>query len=655
MNTSFEKQQLVSCYCSPLDGCPHSSSVCVSSTGCFHSLHLDSSLTFVNRESYGCFANHTNQVDLHCRNSKVGTQLLYCCSANDGDLCNKNSSLLELLGSTHVNSSGITWRLILTAVLIPLSALFCGLLGIMLLWKCFLKKRIMKYERYSDELGYKHATFTKDISNYLVQFSEQHFPDPKSSSCITPSNKEKKLTFKSVTNPKPSCEFTSCTSGSGSGIPFLVQRTIARHIRLVVCIGKGRFGEVWKATCQGETVAVKIFSSRDEASWARETEVYNTGLLRHPNLLAYYASDMISRGGCTQLWLITAYHANGSLHDFLANKSLRLQEGLRLAGSIAAGLAFLHTEIKGLHAKPAIAHRDLKSKNVLVMHDMTACIADLGLALVNLQSLPAGQISNSSSILSGGVMSSSVTQSDRLCSGFSGPSSLGPPPVGPRVGTKRYMAPELLMAVDISTSTNCVDHTLCMSSENVDNQNQCNYLPFEVYQAADIYAMALVFWELGRCTKGAVGESIEGYQIPFYDLVPSDPTFAQMRDIVCGNTLTTNDTLKQSDESSEKGHTEKENKLTKISPDYDERQCRPRVYQRWMDDAYLCRYAQVIQECWHDDWSARLSALRVRKRLEQIEAAVRQLFVKKKVEDHHIHSNLNDLSSLVANNEKALL
>lgn len=35
----------------------------------------------------------------------------------------------------------------------------------------------------------------------------------------------------------------------------------------------------------GENVAVKIFSSRDEQSWFRETEIYNTVLLRHDNIL----------------------------------------------------------------------------------------------------------------------------------------------------------------------------------------------------------------------------------------------------------------------------------------------------------------------------------------------------------------------------------
>uniref|UniRef100_A0A914REN4 GS domain-containing protein n=1 Tax=Parascaris equorum TaxID=6256 RepID=A0A914REN4_PAREQ len=36
----------------------------------------------------------------------------------------------------------------------------------------------------------------------------------------------------------------SGTTGSGSGLPLLVQRTIARQIELHTEIGKGRFGEV---------------------------------------------------------------------------------------------------------------------------------------------------------------------------------------------------------------------------------------------------------------------------------------------------------------------------------------------------------------------------------------------------------------------------
>jgi len=36
------------------------------------------------------------------------------------------------------------------------------------------------------------------------------------------------------------------TSGSGSGLPLLVQRSIARQVQLIEEVGKGRYGEVWK-------------------------------------------------------------------------------------------------------------------------------------------------------------------------------------------------------------------------------------------------------------------------------------------------------------------------------------------------------------------------------------------------------------------------
>lgn len=82
------------------------------------------------------------------------------------------------------------------------------------------------------------------------------------------------------------------TSGSGSaGLPLLVQRSIARQIQLVEVIGKGRFGEVWRGRWRGENVAVKIFSSREECSWFREAEIYQTVMLRHENILGFIAAD----------------------------------------------------------------------------------------------------------------------------------------------------------------------------------------------------------------------------------------------------------------------------------------------------------------------------------------------------------------------------
>lgn len=54
---------------------------------------------------------------------------------------------------------------------------------------------------------------------------------------------------------------------------------------------------------------------------------------------------------------------------------------IHMALSIATGLTHLHLEISGTQGKPAIAHRDLKSRNILVKKDLTCVIADLGLCV----------------------------------------------------------------------------------------------------------------------------------------------------------------------------------------------------------------------------------------------------------------------------------
>ena len=78
---------------------------------------------------------------------------------------------------------------------------------------------------------------------------------------------------------------------SGFGLASLSRRTIARQIQLRQSLAKGRFGEVWLGDWRGEQVAVKIFNSRDERSWWRETEIYTTNTLRHSNILRWIASD----------------------------------------------------------------------------------------------------------------------------------------------------------------------------------------------------------------------------------------------------------------------------------------------------------------------------------------------------------------------------
>ncbi|XP_047201989.1 activin receptor type-1 isoform X1 [Girardinichthys multiradiatus] len=484
-------------------------------TQCFSSVKVSSGGVVFER---GCLKGQ-EKIRLQCFTAPSFHQAIHCCSQ---DLCNANTTrafLMSLLPSAP-EGEPVRYRVETLALFVLAPVVFLVLLSAVSVLACrrLHHGRLQRLQEFDTEQG--DGLITSNVGDSTLADLLDH----------------------------------SCTSGSGSGLPFLVQRTVARQISLVECVGKGRYGEVWRGQWQGENVAVKIFSSRDEKSWFRETEIYNTVLLRHDNILGgfnlnhqikmtggkiqtvkvfglgfsfptgFMASDMTSRNSSTQLWLITQYHENGSLYDYLQRVAVETSEGLAMAASIANGLVHLHTEIFGTEGKPAIAHRDLKSKNILVTKELRCCIADLGLAVTH-------------------------TQADNLLD------------VGnnPKVGTKRYMAPEVL---EETIQTDC----------------------FDAYKRVDIWAFGLVLWEIARRTYS--NGIVEEYKPPFYDQVPSDPSFEDMRKVVCVE------------------------------------QQRPFIPNRWFSDPTLSALVKLMKECWYQNPSARLTALRIKKTLDKIHSSL---------------------------------
>ncbi|KAL8163675.1 UNVERIFIED_CONTAM: hypothetical protein K2H54_033059 [Gekko kuhli] len=431
-----------------------------SGKACFASKHMEEG-TMITRK--GCI----DPSSLNCRGDITENFGTKCCSS---ELCNMNLDL-QLTENGQPEETQSHQKLLLL-ILVPLfGALILALLVGLFVWKVVQSRRRQMLLK-SDEW--------RDMEDSILKAS------------VTGDS-----TLEGWMND-------DCTTGSGSGLPFLVQRTVARQITLVECVGKGRYGEVWRGSWHGENVAVKIFSSRDEQSWFRETEIYNTVLLRHDNILGFIASDMTSRNSSTQLWLITHYHEHGSLYDYLQCVTLDVETCQRLASSIVCGLVHLHVEIFGTQGKPAIAHRDLKSRNILVKKNRQCCIADLGsrytllVALVDTQILEAyvifwtkqveGEHCNAKQALLHMRMAS--IQGCPHCSfGDSGSEHEGSGlavmhsqsndylDIGnnPRVGTKRYMAPEVL---DEQIRMDC----------------------FESFKQTDIWAYGLVLWEIARRT-----------------------------------------------------------------------------------------------------------------------------------------------------------
>lgn len=68
-------------------------------------------------------------------------------------------------------------------------------------------------------------------------------------------------------------------------------------------------------------------------------------------LQCYYKFGFIDNGTWTQLWLITDYHEHGSLFDFLSRNTVDTSGMIRMALSIATGLAHLHMDIMGTQGK----------------------------------------------------------------------------------------------------------------------------------------------------------------------------------------------------------------------------------------------------------------------------------------------------------------
>lgn len=149
-------------------------------------------------------------------------------------------------------------------------------------------------------------------------------------------------------------------------------------LQLIEIKARGRFGAVWKAQWRNQCVACKVFPLQDRQSWISEHEIYNLPNMQHENVLQFLGTEKRGEGLDTTFWLITEFHQRGSLYDYLKANLVSWNSLCLIAESMVRGLAFLH-EPSG--SKPPIAHRDFKSKNVLLMNDTTACIADFGLAI----------------------------------------------------------------------------------------------------------------------------------------------------------------------------------------------------------------------------------------------------------------------------------
>ncbi|XP_057417040.1 serine/threonine-protein kinase BRI1-like 2 [Lotus japonicus] len=145
-------------------------------------------------------------------------------------------------------------------------------------------------------------------------------------------------------------------------------------------IGCGGFGEVFKATLKdGSCVAIKKLirlSCQGDREFMAEMETL--GKIKHRNLVPLLGYCKVGE----ERLLVYEYMEYGSLEEMLHGRTktrdrriLTWEERKKIARGAAKGLCFLHH-----NCIPHIIHRDMKSSNVLLDHEMESRVSDFGMA-----------------------------------------------------------------------------------------------------------------------------------------------------------------------------------------------------------------------------------------------------------------------------------
>ncbi|KAI5102014.1 bone morphogenetic protein receptor, type II a (serine/threonine kinase) precursor, partial [Silurus meridionalis] len=230
----------------------------------------------------------------------------------------------------------------------------------------------------------------------------------------------------------------------------------------------GHFASVYHGTFQGLSVALKVFPTIRQQEFTKEKHVYKLPLMMHSGIIRLLEDGKIRNGFVLVLELAT----QGPLNAFLSRTVCDWACTLKLAQTLSQGLAYLHTDLNmnGVY-KPAVAHCDLSSRNVLVRANGSCALCDFGCSTVLQCQAPQGY---------SGIIK--VFQ----------------------MGTLQYMSPEIL--------------------EGCANLRSSRFL-----LQADVYSLGLLLWELlMRCSDLCKGSPVPEHMLPYETELGRSPTLDHM-------------------------------------------------------------------------------------------------------------------------------
>jgi len=164
-----------------------------------------------------------------------------------------------------------------------------------------------------------------------------------------------------------------CTRGARDTGDDRFQKTPGRypHFEFVEKLGKGSFGEVWKAKDARlrRFVAIKIPQGQSDAELHRFIrEGRAAAQLRHPNIVAVHEVNEQAEGA----YIVSEFIDGQTLRDWLAAHRPSPAEAAQLGAVLADALHHAHEH--------GVIHRDFKPGNVMMDRENQPHITDFGLA-----------------------------------------------------------------------------------------------------------------------------------------------------------------------------------------------------------------------------------------------------------------------------------
>ncbi|XP_035994523.1 bone morphogenetic protein receptor type-2 isoform X2 [Fundulus heteroclitus] len=249
---------------------------------------------------------------------------------------------------------------------------------------------------------------------------------------------------------------------TNTGIQSEAPENQITDIELQEVLGRGQFATVYQGNYGRSVVAVKVYPANWKHRYFKEKEVYELPMMKHERITEFLGTGRKADDG--SLLIVLQYAEYGSLHSFLCKHTSSWMLSMKLCQTLSEGLSYLHSDLSSndMH-KPAVAHGDLSSSNVLVRADGTCVLCDF----------------ESSTIL-------------RSCSGHQLWQDHFTNMQGhPQFCTLNYMSPEILEStVDLRSSS------------------------FRLQ--GDIYALGLILWEIWmRCFDLFKGGDVPQHLLPY--------------------------------------------------------------------------------------------------------------------------------------------